>query len=234
MNRPTILSTCIFLTIILVTSCAKTRNPVASCRRVPDVYVKERTAGGASVEIEIKFKSGLITTPPSFAVWAEYPDGSYESVYATCKASKGYEDNVDTEAEGLPVWNGVREIEGLAPGDEELDAITTATPMRTGFIIHWEPLPLTPADTLRLFLEVNLPFDYNDYYTQNMGTNGQPSLIYGASFTLSPDSLTITLPPRIIGRSDPKGRNALVYTDRSGITTAQAIIEGLAVRKLSK
>ncbi|MFO7617153.1 MAG: hypothetical protein R6V75_07865, partial [Bacteroidales bacterium] len=214
-------------------ACQRINNPVAECRKVPSVHVIEQSPGNASVEIEIRMKAGLGSTPPSFALWSENRQGTPTTIYVTCKAAKGYEGNNVNNHQDLPVWNKARSSQNLTPESPELDAVTTATPTRNSFLIHWEPVTHNSADTIKLFLEVNLPYDYNNFFTRNMGTNGQPSLIYGTAFTIQPDTLLITQSTRIMGRGHHQGQTNQIYPDLTGITTALDIIEGLLVRRIN-
>ena len=224
----------ILLPLLLLTTlaCQRVNNPVAECRRVPDVHVLEQTPGNADVEIEIRMKAGLGSTPPSFALWSENRQGKAITIYVTCKAAKGYEGNNVNNHQDLPVWNKIRSTQNLTPDSRELDAITTATPTRNSFLIHWEPIPINPIDTIRLFLEVNVPYDYNNFFTRNMGTNGQPSLIYGTTFTVQPDTLIISQNTRVLGRGHHRGETDQIYPDLTGVTTALDIIEGILVRRI--
>jgi len=221
-----------FLTIMLSISCARDSNPVTQCTPAPDVFVRETSSSPATVGISVRINAGLTSAPPSYALWARYPDGETESIYATCKASQGYAASTDSYSESLPVWFGIRSEEGLAPGNPDLDAITTATPTRDNFEIHWNPKISGQQDTVQLFLEANMPNDFNDYFNAGLGTNGQPSLIWFTSFVLYPDTLIVVRPATVIGRSDPKGQTSKLYSDRNGITTAQNIISGIDLWRL--
>ena len=227
----------LFASIALIgisASCSMENNPVAQCRKASYPYVKESASGKANVGIEIRLNSNLMTAPPSYALWAEFPDGRIETIYATCKASLGYPDNIQNQPESLPVWYGVRSLEGLGPGDEGLDAVTTATPTQTTYTINWEATPADPADTVQLYLEANMPNDHNYYFTSALGSNGQPSLIWNTSFQIQQDRLQIVFPTRIVGRSDPRGKSADIYPDRNGITSALNIIAGIDIKRLNQ
>ena len=214
----------------LAAGCSQESNPVNECAKAPEVFLKEQVPGNARVSVSIRIDAGLSQAPPSYALWARYPDGTVESIYATCKASLGYPGNPASYSESLPVWYGIRESEGLTPGTPGLDAITTATPTRDVFSIRWEPRSGINGDTVQLFLEANMPNDYNDYFNTSLGTNGQPSLIWFTSFVWDSDSLRIVRPTIIVGRSDPKGKSSSIFSDRNGITSAQNIIEALEVK----
>jgi hypothetical protein len=220
------------LAVLILSSCSSENNPVTQCADAPEVFIRERSDGSASVGITIRIDAGLTSAPPSYALWAKYPDGETESIYATCKASIGYSASQGSYSESLPVWFGIRSEEGLAPGNPDLDAITTATPTFDEFEIQWEPRYAGPQDTIQLFLEANMPNDYNDYFNAGVGTNGQPSLVWYTSFVLLPDTLITVRPAIVIGRSDPKGQTTRLYSDRNGITTALNIIRGIDLKRI--
>jgi hypothetical protein len=220
------------LALLLTASCSTENNPVNQCAQAPDIFINEKDPGSAEVAITIRINSGLSSAPPSYALWAKYPDGETESIYATCKASLGYSGSQGSYSESLPVWFGIRSEQGLVPGNPDLDAITTATPTRDNFEIRWEPKISGQQDTLQLFLEANMPNDFNDYFNSGLGTNGQPSLVWYTSFVVLPDTVVVVRPALVIGRSDPKGQTNKLYSDRNGITTALNIISGIDVKRL--
>lgn len=222
----------IVITLLTAFACQRTSNPVSECRRVPNIHVLEQTPGNANIEIEIRMKAGITSVPASFALWSETQTGIPTTIYVTCKAAKGYEGKNLNNSQDLPVWNKARSLQNLYPESPELDAVTTATPSRSIFLIHWEPANNNPSDTINLFLEVNVPYDYNNFYTRNMGSNGQPSLIYGISFVSSPDTLLITKNFRIIGRGHHLGQTDQIYPDLTGMTSSLEIIEGMLGKKI--
>lgn len=221
---------------ILLSACSKENDgeEISACRPAPDIYEWVKTESGLRLELKLESNSGLWSVAPSFAVWAEYADETKESIYVTCKAGKATWHGSDDQAESLPVWFAVRDSQGLYPDSQELDAISTATPTRPTFVIHWEPDSQSIGDTLYLHLEANLPYDYNELYTQSQGTNGQPSLIWRSMVFHHADSLEILRDPVIIGHSHPKGEDSEIYKDRIGITTAQRIFNSIQVSNLNR
>jgi hypothetical protein len=204
-------------------------NPVAECRKAPDIYVKEINDGGASVEMVLESGANFWTAAPSYVVWAKYNDGTEESIYVTCKASKGYWEDYGSQEDGLPVWYRIRSEAGYIKDDPRLDAITTATPTRSTFTIHWEPLPELRTDTIMIFVEANLPYDFNDSYPQSKGDNGQPSIIWMSRFYFSDGQLLELQPFRIVGRGHPLGLDSKIYADLNGITTAGQIFRRITL-----
>jgi len=100
---------------IFLTACKREDvNPAATCRKAPEIYILEKTPGGASVQIELVTDASLWTVGPSYAVWAEYSDGSRESIYVTCRAANDYWEAGTKQAEGLPLWYKVRSESGTA------------------------------------------------------------------------------------------------------------------------
>ncbi len=221
------------LTLLLAGCSADQPEPGTICRPSPDIHLVESSSGSSTVELLLETNAGTWSVAPSYAIWALYPDGSSQSLYATCKAAKNAWHGGGNQSESLPVWYRVRDLEGLDPEGARLDAITTATPTRSTFVLHWEPAFSGANDTIQIFVEANLPNDHNDFYTPNQGSNGQPSVIWKSSFMVLADSLIFIERPRYIGHSHPKGIDSEVYPDRNGITTAMEIFSAIRLRRLN-
>lgn len=230
--RNNIMLAAVILAVGLISCSRENVNPVAECRQAPEIFVKEITAGGASVEMVLESGANLWTAAPSYVVWAEYIDGTEESIYVTCKASKEYWEGSGSQEDGLPVWYRIRTEAGYTEDDPELDAITTATPTRSSFKIHWEPVPEYREDTIKLFVEANLPYDYNYFYSQSKGENGQPSLIWMSRFYFEENQLKQVQPFRIVGRGHPQGLDSKMYYDLNGITTAGQIFNRITLERI--
>lgn len=221
----------IMLVLILFACSVQEEQNRYTCPAAPDIFVVESDSGSVNVELEIALNSSLFTAPPSFAVWLTFPDGHSQSLYATCKAATGGWDN-GTEREGLPVWNSLRQSEGLPDNGPQVDAITSATPTRAFFTLQFEVSEAYYADTLAINLEFNLPGDFNTFYTPNQGSNGQPSLIWRVDFSFDGTQLTEVRASRVIGRSNPAGNDSKIYSDVIGITTAKDLILGMKIEAI--
>ncbi len=226
MKNTIIHSQVVLIIAMVVGSCSAEQQENYSCQSTPAIFMSESHAGGANLEIDVKLNAGTFSTPPSFALWAEFPNGATETIYVTCKAAAGSWDSGE-QRDGLPIWNDKRIIEGLPDSGSELDAITCATPTKPIFTIHFELPDEFFGDTIWLNLEANLTGDFNEYYPPNLGENGQPSVIWNTGFILTETDFDHFRPARVIGRSHPTGADAKIYADRRGITTALDLINGI-------
>lgn len=219
--------------LILTVGCAREDNgynTIAQCGSAPEVFVSQVAGGSQPLEIGLAYSTGRRGASPSFAIWAAYPDDRYQSIYATCKSAKNSWDGPDDPSESLPIWTGVRILEGLNNDGGQIDAITTATPTRPEFWIQWSPEKMMPTDTLNLFIEANLPYDYNDFYQAEAGPNGQPSILYRIQFIQKEDSLELLGSPKIIGHGHPKGLDHKIYQNRTGLTTVLNLFKRISAK----
>jgi len=200
--------------------------------------------------IRITLDKGKEYGHPILAIWLTTTDGKYiQSLYVSQTIAKGAYPHGKVE-EGkwqvadrrnpatLPLWTHSRGI--LAPDSLYLptserpvpDAYTGATPYNN-FILE------TRLDTIvkgkaTLLLEINKPFDFNNYwhnmlFPENAAykSSGQPSLLYAVTIDFdSPDNPYYLNP---IGHGHPCGQNGKLYTDLSTFTTALNIIARVKV-----
>lgn len=221
----------IVLTGLILASCSTNQTETYTCQPAPEVFVYEKEAGGANIAVELKLNSSLFSAPPSFALWAEFGDGQTQTMYATCKAASGNWGG-GAQSDGLPVWDLKRTTEGITYEPDVLDAITSATPTRPTFMVHYQMPENHFGDTVSIVLEFNLSGDYNQFYTADFGENGQPSIIWRTDFVYDGNELTVVNPSRLVGRSHATGADNKVYSDLIGITTAKQLVTGLTVKKL--
>jgi len=219
------------LAIALAMLCGGTRS---SAQQSPCPDVLNDTFGSASgagphVEIRILFDSTSARHLPTFAVWAHAAGtDSVQTIYVTCKGAYDRWGRAVSRPSALPVWSGVRRDEGLATSGDEIDALTTATPRGRDFTIRWAVPPEFRGKQVDLYVEVNVSFDYNEHYTQDEAPNGQPSLVWRASFHAGdqPAANPIAL---LIGHGEVRGANATIDPDLSGITTARDLFRSVQV-----
>lgn len=215
----------------LLNACIQGGENSYDCPAVPQIFMQESAPGKANVAVELRLNSELFSAPPSFAIWAEFQDGTHQTIYATCKAASGNWGG-GAQSDGLPVWDAKRVEEGIGYDPADLDAITSATPTRPSFIIHYEVPDAYQGDTTAVVLEFNLSGDYNQYYTSNFGENGQPSIIWRTDFVYDGSEVQTIVPSRVVGRSHATGADHQIYSDLIGITTAKELVTGLIVKKL--
>lgn len=186
-------------------------------------------AEGVGTKIAIKIEAGESWNKkqqPQMAFWI-VESGSVHTVYVTERASKKRWRFGPKEGrpESLPVWYH-------AAGNEsgnELDAVTSATPGK-GLVFS----AVTHGKSCMLFAEINVSFDYNDFYTKKTsGVNGQPSVIYAAEI---PENFTAgdEIELKFIGCGSVDGSNGNIEKVNSSempsaMTTALSIVKKISV-----
>jgi len=175
---------------------------------------------------------------PIFAIWVEDSASNYlGTLYASKSISTGifrygvYDKGKWLPGErnrpaALPRWSHIKTTK-IDESPIKTDAISGATPQGS-FVLH----TILPQgyNRLKLYLEVNKPWDFNNYWHNNRfpgdeeyATSGQPALIYEAEITLSTKASKFYFSP--IGHSNPSGANGNVYNDVSTLTSALQIID---------
>lgn len=171
----------------------------------------------------------LGTKYPQMAVWVAADSRRTETVFVTRGAGKDQWMFADERPGALPVWSGIRaEKQGPA-----IDAVSGATPGGSVHTIRWK-IPKTYEDkSLTVFIEANVSFDYNDFYSKDeespgfSDVNGQPSVVWQA--TLPVDGNPRQLTPEIIGHGHVLGKNSAIDPDMSKITTAAELFDYMEI-----
>ena len=191
-------------------------------------------AGGRYLVFTLAFNAEsypwlLGTKYPQMAVWVTADNSRTETVFVTRGAGKGQWMFADERPAALPVWSGIRP-EKQGP---EIDAVSGATPGGSAHTIHWK-IPETYEDkSLTVFIEANVSFDYNDFYSKDeespgfSSVNGQPSVVWQA--TLPADRNPQQLSPEIIGHGHVLGKNSAIDPDMSKITTAADLFDYIEI-----
>lgn len=207
------------------------------------------------VEVEIEVKKGSAFQYPLFVVWAEDMEGNYlQTLYisrsiATSvfqygkKTGNKWESAVVRRPEALPHWShkrGVKSSDGyyLPLGgnqDDDLDGYTGATP-QNDFLLNTR-LHQRERTAVRIFLEVNQSYDWNEYYSQNRfledkiysgsGKVGQPAVVYSAEVHLRGPKKSYFLEP--VGHSHHSGKTGELFAYLTNITTALEIVDRIIV-----
>ena len=197
--------------------------------------------------MSIRFYKGKAFNHPSFALWLEELSGEYiRTLYVTKSYASGIfghemiNDSVWKKTPGpsyqpaaLPYWTHKKGLIGgkyLIPTPEHpfVDAYTGATP-KQDFELK---LSSKPLKNFRILLEVNQPWDWNDYWTNGKfpenkayAHSAQPSIVYAVEindlqheFYLNP-----------IGHGSPTGEDGNLYTDLFTLSTAQHIFSMIRV-----
>lgn len=214
-------------------------------------------------EITVDFLKGKHFWNPQVVIWLEDSAGNYlETLLVTTSTARGLfyagrsaenfkesdrpkaEENSPTRrVDALPYWShkrGHQYPDGLyspPPSDPLPDAITGATPSEN-FYFQSGSLPLSELKTFRVFVEVNVAFDENEYYSEydfpddslyhsGTGLLGQPSIIYSATIHKTDANRYYVL--SMIGHGHHSGSTGELFTDMSSLTTAQYVVERIVV-----
>jgi len=174
---------------------------------------------------------------PIMAIWVEDLNGNYlGTLYASKSISTGvfrygvYEKGMWMPGErnrpaALPRWKNVSTLKSSE--SQPVDAFSGATP--SGSFSLKTRLP-KGVDSIRVVMEVNKPWDFNNYWHNNRypgdneyATSGQPALIYEAVIVKSSAEKQFYFKP--IGHSHPSGSNGEIEPDISTFTSALKIVD---------
>ncbi len=196
---------------------------------------------GQGNPISIEFTKGKSYKNPVLAIWIEDMNGNYiqtlyvvqsvaTSVYRHGRATWGHwNPAIVRRAATLPHWahkRGIKSPDGLyMPSAENpiADAYTGATPKKNFVLSSKSDSPL--REDFKVLLEINLPFDWNNYWHNNKypadadyKTSGQPPIVYEAVIRLESSNQKFELKP--VGFSHYSGKDGSLNPDLSSITTA--------------
>ncbi len=195
---------------------------------------KTADAPGRYLEVALAFNTEnypwlLGTKYPQMAVWVEADNRIPETVFVTRGAGKDKWLFADERPGALPVWSGIRP-ERVGP---EIDAVTGATPGGDVHTIRWAVPEACAGKNLSVFIEANVSFDYNDFYSKDetspgfSDVNGQPSVVWRAEFAAGTTPRQVS--PEIIGHGHVLGKNSEIDPDMSGITTAAGLFDYIGI-----
>ncbi len=206
--------------------------------------------GGNGPILEIGFQKGKSFNHPTFAVWLEDSTGRFlQTLFVTRAFGLGLYDYGDkTEGQwkpgyvsrpaSLPLWSHragaalgigryVPDISRPVP-----DAYSGATPKGSFSLEARSDQPL--HGRVKLFLEINQTWDWNEYWTNNKypedreyKTSCQPAVVYSAWIDPGQPGTGTALEP--VGRSSHSGSDGTLYTDLHTLTTALHIAEKITV-----
>jgi len=203
------------------------------CAGVKDKPVVDRQQ--RFMEISLSFNTVsypwvLGTAYPQMAVWVQSGDETPETVFVTQGAGEKKWWFASERPGALPVWDGIKTEEK----DIKLDAVSGATPSGEVHTVFWQVPDKYNGKNISVFLEANVSFDYNDFYTKEENTpgysdvNGQPSIVWRASFTVDEQPQEVT--PKIIGHGNVLGSDTVLAPDLSNITTASDLFGYISVK----
>lgn len=203
------------------------------------------------VHLEIDFRKGYAFLNPLIAFWYEDTSGRFiqtlflsrsvgTSIFeAGILVEDRWEPAVLRKPATLPYWahkRGILAEDGLympSPQNPVPDAISGATP-KSDFILKTRTNEKFP-EVIRVYLEINQTFDWNDFYNlnkypeeENYLDNSQPAIIYMAEINLKNRSTTYRMRP--IGHSHLFGEDGGIYRDMDNISTALSMVREVRVR----
>lgn len=236
------------IAILVFLSCSSTRE---SEKKLYPIKVFTTLADTSGIPVEIEFVSGPAHNYPLMAIWAEGMDSSFiRTIYVAESIGKGTFDRAQAQAgkwnpgearrpAALPYWGhkrGIQADDGLylpTPEDPVPDAVTGATP--TGDFILKTRLPQTNGKKMRVLLEINQSWDWNEFWTNNKFpgdkeymTSSQPAVIYETIVDPGERKNVYTMKP--IGHSHHSGADGRLYKNTATLTTALEIIQSIKIR----
>jgi hypothetical protein len=217
------------------------------------MQVKRVTDKAASIRLELDwgeaFKPAVVqgqplgTGYPQIAIWAETEDGTIlETLYVSqaCAASHEFAWNgiPQSRDQVLPVWySRYKKILGREP-DEDVDAVSSATPVRD---FSMEGYLTMDAQPFSVFVEINAPGDPNEHFHHNQPDSsdgyvpqgiGQPSVVY-ETFVFAEDQrryFLLDLTSHSGGQSGKGADNITLNYELEHLTTAKQIIEKILLQ----
>ncbi|WP_296091303.1 DUF2271 domain-containing protein [uncultured Treponema sp.] len=172
--------------------------------------------------------------PPQFALWIQNENGKFcRTIFATKKASKNkwIFAPKDGRPESLPVWYHSCKKRYILESENEIDAVTSATPKGSFEIAR--KIQLAEGEKYFVYAEVNKSFDNNEFYPKDAdknsaeysGVNGQPSAVYRAEISFENPDAELEL----FGTGSLDGKSGLVEDKTETLTTAKNLVEKIIV-----
>jgi len=215
---------------------------------VTDTLLTNQDGGGEMLRIE--FTKGAAHNHPLFAIWVEDAAGNYiQTLYVSKSIATSIfnygERNEGTWSNGvvrrpaaLPYWahkRGVKASDGLympLPENPVPDAYSGPTP-KNNFVLHTR-LDHAGPDVYYVLLEVNQPWDWNEYWTNNKypddedyKASSQPAVVYRA--VVNKKEISGEVPLELVGHSHYSGKDGSLNEDVSTLTTALEIAGQIVV-----
>jgi len=223
-----------FLGLVVWQGCKPTRQPQS------ESITQELTTSPFSngVPAQVIVIGGQEYKYPIIAIWIEDLSGNYlGTVYASQSISTGvfrygvYDKGKWLPGErnrpaALPRWKNLT-ASNASLVNQGVDAFSGATPLGSFTLKTMLPFGI---DEFKVFLEVNKPWDFNNYWHNNRfpgneeyATSGQPALIYEAMVNRNSTENRFYFKP--VGHSHPSGANGEVNPDIATFTSALKIID---------
>lgn len=239
--------------IVALTPIFYTCSIVSTPQHQTEPLIIHSNIDGKGTRLSLEFQSGPAHNHPSFAIWLENLDGSFiQTLFVTQYVATGIfgygelepgkwkrEPGAAVRPATLPYWLHKRgQKTGRVPDlpsatNPVPDAVSGATPSGN-FILNTRSDQTLPPQ-FRILMEINQPWDANYFWTNNKFpqdrdylTSLQPALVYAVTIDLTSPLTEYVLNP--IGHSHFSGKDGLLYTDLSTLTTALQIAQKIIVR----
>ncbi|MDA3820826.1 MAG: hypothetical protein PF590_10250 [Candidatus Delongbacteria bacterium] len=212
----------------------------------------ETNINGKGYSITIQFEAGEADNHPSMALWVEDLHGNFiQPLFVTKSFATGtyryvkqagdhWEPGTKLYKASLPYfihkWTNSKNSRGFkipSPQHPVPDAYTSATALND-FILHTKT-DNKGKDKLRLVMEINQAWDFNDYWhnakfpeNKEYKASCQPSIIYAVTIDTNAPMEYYVMNP--IGHGHYAGENGKLYTDLSTLTTAKNIAKKIEIR----
>ena len=157
-----------------------------------------QTKKGKTLEVSFNYQKQAGPGSNQYAVWIENEKGEFvKTLFVTAYTSKGRARNGEQAKRGyivrpacVPVW--VKTSKAEEKTDQELDAVTGATPQASGTqTFTWdftdEQGKTVPKGTYRVKVEATLIFDSDIVYTGTFSTKDKPGDVALTSELTKPD-----------------------------------------------
>ncbi len=219
-------------------------------KKLKNVDSLSTNPSGQGEALKFTFRKGKSHNHPLFAIWVEDTSGNYiqtlyvarsiaTSIFNYGDQSEGaWSDGVVRRPAALPYWShkrGIKASDGLyipLPEDPVPDAYSGPTP-KNDFILVTR-LDKPGPETFFVLLELNQPWDWNSYWTNNKypddedyKASSQPSVVYRALINKKARLGKVTL--EVIGHGHYSGKDGSLTTDVSTLTTALEIADKIEV-----
>ena len=188
----------------------------------------------AYIDITLEFNKDIYPRKygihyPTYVIWVQdKKTGEVRTIYATKKLASDAWLFAKERPSAAPVWYSFKDEEVKRSGPLNLDAISSATPTEKSQHIRWQVPPEFLNKELIIYLEANVSFDYNEFYSKEAkktdkgysSVNGQPSLVWQATVKTDNESKK-DFSPEPIGHGHVLGADHKIDPDLSHITTAK-------------
>ncbi len=203
-----------------------------------------------SIPLTIAIQTGKSFNNPSFAIWIEdMNEQILSTIFVTKSVATNYfghaysknnvwlpDSGISIRPATLPYWlhkqtggniTAVNLQNPIVP-----DALSGATPK--GSVTIYSSIPETFPHKIKVCLEINQAWDWNQFYTNSKypnsfeyKTSAQPSVIYAVNVDVTSKNTIYYMNP--IGHGHFAGENGELYTDLRGHTSALQIVDFISV-----